>query len=53
MKKFYFIPAAALALALGACSNDDALAPEANGPQWNADGKGYVSLAINLTAAIR
>lgn len=48
MKKFYFIPAAALALALGACSNDDALAPEANGPQWNADGKGYVSLAINL-----
>lgn len=48
MKKFYFIPAAAMALALAACSSDDVLAPEGNGPQWNADGKGYVSLAINL-----
>lgn len=48
MKKFYFIPAAAMALALAACSSDDVLAPEGNGPQWNAEGKGYVSLAINL-----
>lgn len=37
-----------MALALAACSSDDVLAPEGNGPQWNEDGKGYVSLAINL-----
>lgn len=49
MKKFYLLPAAALALMLGACSSDDIVpGAEGTGPQWNADGKGYVSLAINL-----
>ncbi len=49
MKKFYLLPAAALALMLGACSSDDVVpTTEGTGPQWNADGKGYVSLAINL-----
>ena len=49
MKKFYWLPAAALALMLGACSSDDVVSgTEGTGPQWNADGKGYVSLAINL-----
>ena len=49
MKKFYWLPAAALALMLGACSSDDIVpGAEGTGPQWNADGKGYVSLAVNL-----
>ncbi len=48
MKKVYLLPAAALALALGACSNDDVVPTSGDDSQWNAEGKGYVSLAINL-----
>ena len=34
---------------LAACSSEDVVAPATNGgAQWNAEGQGYISLAINL-----
>ena len=49
MKKFKFFSLAFAALMLGACSSDDiAEGPPQSGPEWNAEGQGYINLAINL-----
>lgn len=50
MKKKYLFSLAMAGLLLGACNSDDAVVPtgEGQGPQWDANGNGYVSLAINL-----
>lgn len=47
MNKKRWIPIALAALTLGACS-DDNVSDNGNEPQWNAEGKGYVALALNL-----
>lgn len=47
MYKKRWIPIVLAMLALGACS-DDNLSDNGNEPQWNAEGKGYVTLALNL-----
>ncbi len=36
------------AMAFGSCSSDDSLADGQNGPQWGADGTGYINFSINL-----
>ena len=49
MKKKYLFSMAAAAMMLAACSSEDVVAPATNGgAQWNAEGQGYISLAINL-----
>lgn len=49
MKKKFLFSMAAAAMLLAACSSDDIVAPVTEGgAQWNAEGQGYVSLAINL-----
>lgn len=50
MKKKYLFSLAMAGLLLGACSSDDVVVStgEGQGPQWDANGNGYVSLAINL-----
>lgn len=50
MKKKYLFSLAMAGLLLGACNSDDVVVPtgEGQGPQWDANGNGYVSLAINL-----
>lgn len=50
MRKKYLFTLAMAGLLLGACQNDEVNVPPAsgNGAEWNAEGKGYVSLAINL-----
>lgn len=47
MKKYKFFALAFAALTLGACSSDDVV-DEQRGPEWNAEGQGYINLAINL-----
>lgn len=50
MKKKYLFSMAVAALMMGACQSED-IASVGNGPagpEWTSDGKGYVSLAINL-----
>ena len=48
MKKFKFFSLAFAALMLGACSSDDIAEGPQSGPEWNAEGQGYINLAINL-----
>lgn len=50
MKKIKCLSFALAALMLGACSSDETVIVDDNGgkPSWNADGQGYVNLAINL-----
>ena len=48
MKKTKLFALAFAALALGACSNDDIVDQQGGGAQWNAEGQGYINLAINL-----
>lgn len=50
MNKKKWIPIALAALTLGACS-DDNVSDNGNEPQWNAEGKGYVTLSLNLPTA--
>lgn len=47
MKKLKFFSLALAALTFGACSSDDVV-DEQGSPQWNAEGQGYINLAINL-----
>ena len=47
MKKTKILALAFAALALGACSNEDVVDSQ-SGAQWNAEGQGYINLAINL-----
>lgn len=47
MNKRRWIPIVLAMLALGACS-DDEMSDNGNEPQWNAAGKGYISLSLNL-----
>ena len=47
MKKYKFFALAFAALTLGACSSDDVVDGQ-RGPEWNAEGQGYINLAINL-----
>lgn len=49
MKNVKLFSMALAALMLGACSSDEVATDNSqNGPQWTADGKGYINLAINL-----
>lgn len=50
MKKMKWFSLALAALVLGACSSSDDVVDAGNTgqPQWNADGTGYINLAINL-----
>lgn len=48
MKTFKYFATALLIAGLGACSSDDVTVPNAGQPQWDANGKGYISLNINL-----
>ena len=49
MKKFKFFSLAFAALMLGACSSDDIAEGPQSGPEWNAEGQGYINLAIDGT----
>lgn len=46
MRKFYYLPLALAALAMGSCSSDDATAEGGNGHDFNKGG--YLKMAINL-----
>lgn len=48
MKTKHLFPIVLTALALGACSDDNVAPENGNGASWNSEGKGYVTLAINL-----
>ena len=49
MKNVKLFSMALAALMLGACSSDEVAVNEnPTGPEWNAEGKGYVNLAIQL-----
>lgn len=49
MKKKYLFSMAAAAMMMAACSSEDVVAPATGGgAEWNAEGQGYISLAINL-----
>lgn len=50
MKKKYLFSVVMAALLMGACQSEDVVPPAggAGGPEWTADRKGYVSVAINL-----
>lgn len=48
MKKINLFSFALAGLMLGACSSETELVTSNQGPEWNANGKGYVNLAIQL-----
>ena len=48
MNKKRWFPIALAMLTLGACSDDNLSDYENGQPQWNAEGQGYVTLALNL-----
>lgn len=48
MKTIKYLASALLIAGLGACSSDDVTVSNAGQPQWDVNGKGYISLNINL-----
>lgn len=48
MKTKHLFPIVLTALALGACSDDNVAPENGNGASWNSEGKGYITLALNL-----
>lgn len=48
MKTIKYLASALLIAGLGACSSDDVTVSNTGQPQWDANGKGYISLNINL-----
>lgn len=48
MRTKHLFPIVLTALALGACSDNSIPGNEQNGASWDSEGKGYVTLALNL-----